>query len=647
MSASFVWISHDQGLEPTKDIRLSTALESWVPFKPERKNVWEHKSGKASVWCWETHDEGVRGQHYTEQGRSSVALSMTGWWREPDAAPLSLSVAEVMLYSLMGRRVSSREAKGFEQGLADFAPKGGWAAESSGDYSSPQLDDAIAALHLSPGQFAAGFCDHDGVVHGVNSSFGGCPLYYAEGYVTVHGHTSRTAILSNRASLVSLCLHGERPALPRPEVLGWLLARSEHPIGDDEVPFPHVKRLHAGQSVQLANGSCKLRSIPLPQAKSYSDQTLFDSLVWRVGQLARIPHLPIKMALTGGFDSRMVLAGLLGAGLTNRIDEFFIHAHPDHADTRVARELAASYQLPFRRYDAGRWQAVDEPLLNRLRRHNYLTEYLCSAWDIMSGPESQQLENYGAVSGHFGELFRGHAYQFMSRSWSTLIGYYRSHRSIDRHTLLSHELICRYAQLSQDWLASRRSDGVKSDFALDELHRHARMEGWATQCRQVESLGYPNFAPLACVSTRANYEALPMKDRERPTIPFNIIRQVDDCLWRIPFAKKSWPKSFMRREKVSLIPPMRGGGTELGYQMKIWQAEVDDLSDWLLNGRSDHPFWIVCDREKLKHKLLSTRKRPTSQRVKSLMSACAVKLALDQPLTPVQLSRYENDEYAL
>ena len=634
-------MSHREGVNPTGDAQLSSQLKSWLPFIAERSQTWRHPSGRASLWCWETHLEGMRGSHYAETRDQSAALVITGWWREPDAAPLSASIADVTLAALTGHRTSSAKAQGFERGLADFTPAGGWGdSVEVGQASARQpLGEALNALHVSPGQFAVAICDQEGGVHAVNGAFGGSPLYYAKGVVSVNGSSEPVSIVSNRASLISLCLNGGSPASPRPEVLGWLLARSEHPIGDEEVPFPGVTKLHAGQRLYLNHQGCHIEQVPLPEARRSANLALYESLVWRVGQLGRYPDLTLKMSLTGGFDSRMVLAGLLGAGLTDLISEYFICAHAEHADTLSALKIAERYQLPFQRDDAGRWQAVHEPMRDRLRRHNFLVEYLCSAWDIMSGPETLKLDDYALITGHYGELYRGHAKRIFSLSWPTLKWHYTSRGGVDRHSLLTREMIQRFSALGGAWLDEQRSTGMRSDFALDDLHRHARMEGWATQCRQVEALGYTSFAPLACVTTRAHYESLSLREREEPTISFALIRQADEDLWRLPFAKKAWPASLTHDEQHTADAPCVGGGAELGYQMKLWLAEVDELSAWLLDSPPQHPLWSVCDRDKLTRKLSATRAKPTAQSVKSIMCACALKLALDEPLAPSRFSR--------
>ena len=128
MGAVFLWVSHAQGGRPFADQSLVKALSRWVPFLPEHSSHIEHPSGLASALIWQTHGEGARGSFTARSPTSHLALSYTGWWREPDAAPLDAPSSGVMLAALCGGRSERRARYGYERGLADFSPRGGWSA---------------------------------------------------------------------------------------------------------------------------------------------------------------------------------------------------------------------------------------------------------------------------------------------------------------------------------------------------------------------------------------------------------------------------------------------------------------------------------------------------------------------------------------
>jgi len=640
MSACFVWVSHPEGFDPWPNQSSREELGRWVPFKAERAQGWRHPSGRVSALLWETHVESARGAYFAEGGRGE-ALSFTGWWREPDEAPQRLSSASVALHALLGRRLSTQGARGYERGLADFGPSGGWeqASEPQVSGEAEQLTEALDALHLSPGQFAFALAGPQGALHAVNGAFCGSPLYFASARLEREGRQAQVTIVSNRASLISALLEGGRPATPRAEVLGWLLSRRERPLGEDEVSYPRVSRLMAGQRLSAYEGELSRHTVPLPEPRSASEDALYQGLLWRVSALRRYPEVPLTMALTGGFDSRLVLGGLIATGLAERVERYYINAKPQHADARSAQRLADHYQLPFEIDPPGRGQDPQEPLIERLRRHNHLTEHMMSAWDILvSGSPSALLPSRALMPGHYGELYRGHAYPVVSRSWALVRGLYLSGPFLNRHGLLQPELVERYRGLSARWLDEERASGGPAELAFDRLHRVTRMEGWISQSHAVESLGYPSFALLPCVTTRAHYEASSLQTRQRPSVHHALMRRVDDELWRLPLASP-WPRALYRAESRAPEPPVSGEGAGLGYQCTLWSEQGAQLSEWLLSTPAESELWRVIRRERLIAKLSQVERSLDPQKVRALMCVCGLKVSLSEPLSPVQFRR--------
>ena len=120
------------------------------------------------------------------------------------------------------------------------------------------------------------------------------------------------------------------------------------------------------------------------------------------------------------------------------------------------------------------------------------------------------------------------------------------------------------------------------------------------------------------------------------------MRQVDDELWRLPFAKSTWPRQLYRYTDPHLHLPsaIQGPGAILGYQAQIWREQGGDLREWLLDTPASSEFWRVINAQKLTQRLNEVSTHPNMTKViKSLMCACAIRLALTEPLRPVQLRR--------
>lgn len=643
MSAVFIWASHAQGDHPFALDSFRHDLEAWVPFNPEKSTYFKHPSGMASALIWETHLEGARGSFSTQTPTRSLMLSYSGWWREPDEAPLTHPSSGIMLAALCGERRHARQRHGYERGLADFSPTGGWQGQAVLNHFNLE---AFNILHLSPGQFSVALADQDGCIHGLKSALGGGFLYYAHvqhhtsKYHTSKHHTSThpITVISNRASLVSAFLNQGKPAPPRPESLAWLLARHEQPLGNDQEPWSEVKSLGSGFRISAHAGQMRIHPIPLPGAQAYEWDALFEGLCWRTEYLKRLPHVPYALALTGGYDSRLILGALIKTNQLKRVDRYYINATAQHSDSLVAQTLADHYQLPFMIEPPGRWQNHEESILSRLRRHNFFVEYLFNAWDLLSGPKNLSLPSQGLLPGHLGELYRAHYHWLMSRMRLGLTRGYASTWYADRHHLLTLEMKQYCAHQSRQWILHQYQQGVQNHFIFDELHRHARQEGWATRSIQVENMGFPSLCLLPCVSTRAHYESLPLHARRRPEIHFELTRRIDEHLWTFPFAEKAWPK-ILTQPFGKEISPIYGYGDTSGYQIRAWQTQEKELTAWLLDQDQHSLFAKVVDLKKLRLKISKVAQHTTAREVKGLLAACAIKIALEEPLRPFQLHR--------
>ena len=227
----------------------------------------------------------------------------------------------------------------------------------------------------------------------------------------------------------------------------------------------------------------------------------------------------------------------------------------------------------------------------------------------------------------------------MSRSRLLLRGLYPTAWYADRHQLLTTQMMRRCGAESRAWVRARYAEGLKTDFIFDQLHRHARQEGWATRAINVESLGLPSLCLIPCVSTRAHYEASPLSSRRRPEVHFELLKRVDDELWRLPFADKAWPRALTRAHNFSPPHPVRGLGDIVGYQVRAWRAEGAQLSEWLLDTPPSSALWEVIDRSKLQRKLMAVASAPSARSIRGLIATCAIKLALTEPLEPSPLHR--------
>lgn len=609
MSACFLFISHPSG-QPSLPL---SPLEPLCPFAPEREDTYRHPSGLATGVVWSALLSGARGSYIATSARGDEAVAFTGWWREPSDTPLSDTVAQALLRALT---------------LNPHDPSG-----------------PLEALHLDAGQLAAALITRDGALHGVTGPFCGRHLFYG----VKRTPAGPEVALSNRASLVAAYINGGAPPRPRVESLAWHLARHESPLGDPSSAWEGVDHLLPGQRLEARGGAHQLKAIHLPDPEPLHTPThaqrvwdeLYEALVWRAEQVKRLPDLKFELALTGGLDSRLVLGALLGANALSAVSRVHLTAVEEHHDARSARLIADAYGLNLEvTPPLGVDHTPREGFLARARRHNFLVEHMVNAWDLKDGGEDLILRETGVLPGHYGELYRSHALPALSRSHWLLKGVYRTHTYMDRHHLLTPAALNACIASGSAWLQAQQRHDPRASFTLDALHRAARMERWVSQTQQWEGLGGPSICLLACARARSVYDALPLSDRLAPRVHFELMRRVDDRLWRLPFGTHRWPHRFYNALDLPAPgAPTGGGGNELGHQMRLWAREGAELCAWMLDAPPSSPFWDLVSRPKLLKKSQRTLREPSPQPVKGLLAAAALKLSLEEPLTPARLKR--------
>ncbi len=605
MSSAFLM---SYSLKDVAPLQLSL-LDRWVPFVSHHTVEVHHRNAELpsiQLRAWSLNEEAARGAYWTLSPQRSVGLVYQGWLREPDDAPMSVSVAEVLEQLCQG-------------------------GEST----------ALDELHHRPGQFAMVYLDPLGRAHALSDAFCGQHLYFSQ--------VSDRVIVSNRATLIAAALDGfsqldrghapERvqPRRPDPLNLGWHLSRYESPLGDASSAWSEIKLILPHQRLLIDQRGATLVPIEMSEPPTLNWDQLFQDLVWRAGQVARLPDLPYQLPLTGGFDSRLILGALHCAGVLNRIDRVFIRADPAHADHVAASLVADAYGLQLETVSAREAYTQEDGFFNRLKRHNFFIEYMLNAWDLKSFESDLPIPQHASLLGYYGELYRSHADKLRSHLWCSLRRRYLSRDFIDRHRLLTEEAIEHYHSYHERWFTDRYRAQVPANHVLDEAHREARMWRWASQALQAESMCYPSFSLLSDVHLRASYAMMSLKERLQPRVHFELMRRVDDRLSWVPFAKHRWPSRWAQKLGHYPPKPVKGAGNEMNAQIHMWGRERDDICAFLLAEESGSSWSEIVNREKIAARISFVRSRPTPQHVKGLLGAAGIKLALESDLIPFQL----------
>jgi hypothetical protein len=218
-----------------------------------------------------------------------------------------------------------------------------------------------------------------------------------------------TVVVGSRAALVAAALAGPgaRPRR-RPGPAAWLALLSYN--AGDETGFEGVDVVPVGEHLQLRAGSPTwVRTNPFVVAdddplRAEPVAVLADIVLDEVGEALRAAlDLPAErhlIRLTGGKDSRTVLAAALHAGLADRF-HFETVGPPDFVDVVIAEELARRYGLSHETRFLG--TRPPEPFADRFRSFVEGTAGLVNGWELSAPPTSA---DDVVLTGVCGELLR-------------------------------------------------------------------------------------------------------------------------------------------------------------------------------------------------------------------------------------------------
>ncbi len=584
---------------PTETAARMAAGRRWLPFVAESSEAFHAERADAGLSVWSVCDEAARGSwlHVDEGG----ALVLDGWLREDDDLPVAASVA-------------ANTATMIDRPGADL------------------LDGSL------PGEYSIARLGHDGNLQAATGYLAGNHVYF--------GRRGAVQAISNRAMLVTAALDEGVIAggsLPTPDAfeLAWLVSGVGCPFGTATC-WPGVHWLASDQL--LSGGPSGIETRPRRPAERAAPTVgvaaspdgddgaatrwsgLLDVVADSLKQLQRLPDVRFRVALTGGKDSRVVLAAALRAGLTDRIDYCYLRSVADHPDAVVAARLADHYGLELRRLEP---PLAEVEFFDALERHLAQAEVTLAAFDLKG---SDTRERIAGVHGNYGEIYKSHAMLRFLLGWPMARRFYASRTFIDRWDLLTDAAVARCRERLAAWLAGCAASGTRLDALHDRWHYETRMGRWLGQAQQADGVGPPTVQPLALPALHRAYQRLSLGDRRRHRLHFELLRGFDDWLWRQGFAGDRWAPSLCRG-LGTVAPPVAGPALQLLPQFGVWQRQADEIEAFVL-APGDDGFFDVVRREAITQRFAQMRSRPSLRPLVHIMTCAGMRLALSRPLRP-------------
>jgi hypothetical protein len=260
---------------------------------------------------------------------------------------------------------------------------------------------------------------------------------------------------------------------------------------------------------------------------------------------------PVELSLTGGKDSRLVLAALVRAGVPVRAKT---HGFPQHPDVTVAAEIARRLGIEHVvREPATPDKKID--VATRIRAAVLVADGMLSAFENVGRPDHSPGPVVTA-GGHGGELLRGgYAEAATTPNDSGAIAHAKRaargaellRRLTTRHlALLRTGPAARYLASLAPWTGAALAHGPLQ--ALDDFYLANRAGRWSAAARQAyllrENLIQPLFDDAVVRATRE----VPLAERVSGALPDAVLRQLCPELADVPYAgkpaKDSVPSTF-------------------------------------------------------------------------------------------------------
>jgi hypothetical protein len=312
------------------------------------------------------------------------------------------------------------------------------------------------------------------------------------------------------------------------------LLNAGYPLGT-ATPFKGVSALPPASSAHLLSGRLTLVRGDLNESGLSHEATAADvasALTAAVAPLAKAGE-PVELSLTGGKDSRIIVAALVAAGVPVRVKT---HGFPEHPDVTVAAEVARRLGIEHRVLTPTEpSQRTD--VAARLRAAVLVADGMLSAFENVGRPDPSAPPALTA-GGHGGELLRGgYAEVAAGRRAARLRAAEVLRRLTTKHAgLLRRGTAAAYMAGLTPWTATALTRGPLA--LLDDFYLVNRAGRWSAAARQAYLIRERLVQPLFDEGVVRAARAIPLALRTDGTLPRTVLTELSPVLADVPYAGK-------------------------------------------------------------------------------------------------------------
>ncbi|MGV6815702.1 MAG: asparagine synthase-related protein [Thiotrichales bacterium] len=391
--------------------------------------------------------------------------------------------------------------------------------------------------------------------------------------IYIDGQNNNRLCITNRMSLYAICnknVDYDYNSLVYLPIIGYRFA--------EKTLYKNLSVLPQGAYLEVTPNQIKLHENPYFFLGSPSDHNLLlRGLDDCISYLERVFYQAeeIPLGITGGMDSRLVLALLLNTKLTDKI-RLFTNGFPENPDVIVGKKIAAQLGLEHTNHIPSTSASPShnaEEIISKLAIHAYQNEGMFGAWDLKAYPKAG---NRIVLTGFAGELLKGYC-----KSSYDYINTPDAEDFIPRQGLLDPlQLLNQPAKVTMQQELRERvrfylASGCENNDVPDIFYLKERIPNWLGAARRIDSYSDQGINPLNSQSLIQYAFSLTARQRQICLVHYQSLTELNPQLLEIPFASQKWHSELQNYGAKSKIFKEPVTAKHIPASNKPWQFSVN------------------------------------------------------------------------
>lgn len=464
------------------------------------------------------------------------------------------------------------------------------------------LPSDLAIGDLDLGGVWSVFAAHSQGVVAATCASGAEVVYVAE--------TPELVVVGNRALLVHLVAN---PSGPVADLIGLAGVFNAGYCVTGRTAFDGVRALSPRERFTCdRSGAVRVATYGASETVA-SAEDVVEALFASVEPLRGVEH-PVRLGLTGGRDSRLLVALLTSAGVSVNT---LTSGLPGDPDVVVAREVASRLGVPHT-VSGPRGATVDDASVtfdvrSRVREAVVLAEGMLSAYDRVGRIDDRYNADIAPFSGSGGEILRAYfAGSLKDPADPDAVVRYMRDRLYASSQRMAPGMRAAYQADTAPWMAAAVERGAA---ALEDLYVRQRTGRWMGSARSSASIGSLAWRPYLDHRVVTLVRNVPLEDRLSERLIADVLDVLAPSLSDVRYAGRRWKfdekppaDSALRRAWEQRAPVQGAHGDQAGLN---WRTDLPEVRRELADIIMDAPagFWDLADRKRVSEFVARTEVR--------------------------------------